>query len=145
MVEEKKDAALKKEDAVLEEKKQKARERRRGTLGISQFRYNRPEYLRAGYKRHFFRDDEVQSAYEADWEIVKINGEEMRKRDGTGRDGRARDMILMEKPLDWYNEDRENKTKLNKATAKDLLNATQADGISIRNTSVPVRNIEKQN
>ena len=50
----------------------------------------------------------------------------------------------MEKPLEWYNEDRETKTKQNKATAKDLLNATQADGITIRNTSMPAKNIEQQ-
>jgi hypothetical protein len=143
MVEEVK-AALKK-DATLEQKKEKSRERRRGgILGISQFRYNRPEYLRAGYKRHFFREDEYDNAYDADWEIVQTNGKEVRKRDGTGRDGKARDMILMEKPLEWYNEDRETKTKQNKTTAKDLLNATEVDGVRIRNTSIPAKNIEQQ-
>jgi len=98
--------------APTDEQKQAAKEarterrsRRGGALlGKGEAKLNRPEFQRKGYHRRWFRDEggRVSSAYGNDWDKVESVKPIV---SGTNRDGSIRRMVLMEKRLDWYNED----------------------------------------
>ena len=85
------------------------RRKRRGgaLLGKGEYKLNRPEYLRKGFKRHWFKDEpgRLDAAHLNDWDHVMVGGQKKTLRNGTNRDGSLRTMYLMEKHEDWYRED----------------------------------------
>ena len=101
--------------ALTEEVKQEAKQARTGRrarrggalLGKGEYKLNRPELLRKGFKRHWFKDEPGRlSAAEAnDWDYVKENGKQKTLRNGTNQNGTLRTMYLMEKHEDWNRAD----------------------------------------
>jgi hypothetical protein len=139
------------------ERKQQAKEsrtsgraRRGGALlGKGEAKLNRPELIRKGYKRRWFKDEggRIQAAIGNDWDKVE---DVERVRSGTNRDGSPRWMILMEKREDWYREDQLKKREkdIQKETllkqgkvvggeyqqaARDLSIYTPSEGVTIKN------------
>lgn len=100
--------ALSEKQVEAKEARTGRRKRRGGALlGKGEAKLNRPEYLRKGFKRHWFKDEpgRLDAAVANDWDYVLANGQKKTLRNGTNRDGGLRTMYLMEKHEDWYKED----------------------------------------
>lgn len=100
--------ALSSQQQEAKEARTGRRKRRGGALlGKGEFKLNRPEYMRKGFKRHWFKDEpgRLDAAVANDWDYVEVNGQKKTLRNGTNRDGGLRTMYLMEKHEDWYKED----------------------------------------
>lgn len=150
--------------APIEEQKKEAKEarterrsRRGGALlGKGEYKLNRKEYLREGFHRRWFKDEggRLSSAEGNDYDFVlNKSGQHITVRSGTNRDGSLRTLHLMEKRLDWYNEDQLAKRETDRAkegllkegkiadasfnaAARDLTMYQPKEGVAITNSII---------
>lgn len=98
------------------QEKAKKRERRGGAvIGGNSAKLNRPEYQREGYKRRWFNYEQgrLDAAYNNDYDFVlNSKGEKIKERVWSKEDGSDLYAYLMEKPVDWYEEDQRKKQSI---------------------------------
>lgn len=100
------------EGQLSRQAKQERRERRGGNLlGSDEKKLDRPEYAKAGFHRHWINDKSgrLQAAYDNDYDYVLRDGEKIKKRVGAKENGDDLYAFLMEKPIDWYQDDQRAK------------------------------------
>ena len=107
------------------EARMEGRARRGGAiLGKGEAKLDRPEYVRKGFKRHWFKDEggRLNAAYANDWDYVLDEKTKEKKTytSGTNKDGRVRVLYLMEKRMDWYKEDQLKKHEQDRKNHKLL-------------------------
>lgn len=101
-----------KDGNITREAKVERRERRSNGESSSRLKFDRPEYQREGYARRWAADrsNRLDELYNQDYDFVlNESGEKMKQFGGTDRFGNKFDHYLMEKPLDWYEEDKTKK------------------------------------
>ena len=100
---------VKADGTLIRQVKVERRERRSNGEASNKFRFNRKEYEREGYNRYWPADigNRLNELYNQDYDFVlDENGEKIKQFGGTDRFGNKFDHYLMEKPLDWYEEDK---------------------------------------
>lgn len=101
-----------KEIGTREEKAERRQRRGGGDSVVNKFKFNRPEFEREGYKRYWPADTGVRldELYNQDYEyVLDDKGQKIKQFGGFDRFGNKFDHYLMEKPLDWYEEDKKAK------------------------------------
>lgn len=91
------------------EVKVERRERRNTGIDSSRLKFDRPEYQREGYARRWAadRNNRLKELFDQDYDyVLDDKGQKMTQFGGTDRFGNKFDHYLMEKPLDWYEEDK---------------------------------------
>lgn len=94
---------------LTREVKVERRERRSTGVDSSRLKFDRPEYQREGYARRWAADrgNRLRELFDQDYDFVLDDkGEKMTQFGGTDRFGNKFDHYLMEKPLDWYEQDK---------------------------------------
>lgn len=97
-----------------QEKAERRQRRGGGESVVNRFKFNRPEYEREGYKRYWAADTGVRldELYNQDYEyVLDANGNKIKQFGGFDKFGNRFDHYLMEKPLDWYEEDKKKKSE----------------------------------
>ncbi len=107
---------VKTEGTLTKQVKVERRERRSNGETSNKFRFNRPEYEREGYNRYWPADtgNRLNELYNQDYDFVlDENGEKIKQFGGTDRFGNRFDHYLMEKPKDWFEDDKRAKLEKN--------------------------------
>lgn len=100
------------EGSLSRQEKAERRQRRGGALlGVDEKKLDRPEYVRGGYQRRWMNDKNgrLDNAYNNDYDFVLKDGEKIKKRVGSKDNGEDLYAFLMEKPVDWYQDDQQKK------------------------------------
>lgn len=116
-----------KTEGLTRQVKVERRERRSVGESSDKFRFNRSEYEREGYNRYWPADtgNRLNELYAQDYDFVlNEKGEKIKQFGGTDRFGNKFDHYLMEKPKDWYEEDK--KKKLERTSLEQEKKSNQA-------------------
>ncbi len=101
------------EGGLTRQVKIERRERRGGGVsGVNKFKFNRPEFERSGYNRYWAADNgmRLEELFNDDYDyVLNEKGEKIKQFGGTDKFGNKFDHYLMEKPLDWFEEDKRKK------------------------------------